>query len=121
MGVDRIVTIDIHAPAVTGVTSAKTVFEDFEAGFVGIDWFINNLKSFDDVCVVAPDAGAIKRAKQFHQNFEAHGFKDKIELAMMHKERKVANVVDSVTVIGNVEGKTCIIVDDMVDTAGTLC
>ena len=40
---------------------------------------------------------------------------------MMHKERKVANVVDSVTVIGDVKGKHCIIVDDMIDTAGTLC
>ena len=101
--------------------SAKTAFEDYEAGFTGINWFINNIKDKSEICIVSPDAGAIKRAKTFHANFEASGFKDQIGLAMMHKERKVANVVDSVTVIGDVKGKTCIIVDDMIDTAGTLC
>ena len=73
------------------------------------------------MCVVSPDAGAIKRCTTFHKGIEWHGYKDKIGLALMHKERKMANVVESVTVIGNVEGKTCIIVDDMTDTSGTLC
>mmetsp|Transcript_17573 Transcript_17573/g.29665 ORF Transcript_17573/g.29665 Transcript_17573/m.29665 type:complete len:146 (-) Transcript_17573:79-516(-) len=49
------------------------------------------------------------------------GFKDQIGIALMHKERKKANVVESVIVIGDVEGRDCIIVDDMTDTAGTLC
>jgi len=73
------------------------------------------------VCIVAPDAGAIKRAKAFQQHFEFHGYENEIGLALMHKERKQANVVDSVTVIGDVKGKTCILVDDMSDTSGTLC
>lgn len=122
LGVDRIITIDLHAPAVTGCVSAKTVFEDYEAGFVGIEWFLQNMSKsdLDELCIVSPDAGAIKRAKTFHSNFEKQGYSG-IGLAMMHKERKVANIVESVTVIGDVQGKTCIIVDDMVDTAGTLC
>lgn len=51
---------------------------------------------------MAPDAGAIKRAKNFHEKFEKLGYEDKIGVALMHKERKQANVVDSVTVIGDV-------------------
>ena len=60
------------------------------------------------------------RAKQFHGNFAFHGHTD-VGLAMIAKERKVANQVDNMTLIGDVKGKTCIIVDDMIDTAGTLC
>jgi ribose-phosphate pyrophosphokinase len=52
---------------------------------------------------------------------EWYGYQDQIGIALMHKERKVANQVASVTLIGNVEGKIAVIVDDMVDTAGTLC
>lgn len=70
--------------------------------------------------VVSPDAGGMHRAKQFHGHFKYHGY-DQVGLAMLHKERKVANQIDSMTLIGDVKGKTCIIVDDMIDTAGTLC
>jgi len=121
MGVSKIVTIDLHAVAVSGAVTTGCVFEDYEAGFVGIDFFLKEIQEKDKICIVAPDAGAVKRAKQFHKNFEFHGFQDKIGLAMMHKERKVANQVDESIVIGDVQGKICIIVDDMVDTAGTLC
>lgn len=122
VGVDRILTIDLHAQAVQNCVSPRTVFEDFKAGFLGIDWFIGNLDPKDDICIVAPDAGAVKRAKEFHRNFEFHSqYKDKVGVALMHKERLKANVVESVTLIGDVRGKTCIIVDDMTDTSGTLC
>lgn len=121
VGIDAIVTVDLHAPAVQGCVSPRTVFEDYQAGFVAADWVVQNIPDKENLCIVAPDAGAIKRAKTFHANVEWHGYKDKVGLALMHKERKVANVVDSVTVIGDVSGKTCVIVDDMVDTAGTLC
>lgn len=115
---NKIITFDIHATAVTGCTTSKVSFDDYETGFIGIDWFLENVKG-GDLCVVAPDAGAAKRAKTFQSQFEWHG-RD-VGLALMHKERKQANVVESATVIGDVRGKTCIIVDDMVDTAGTLC
>lgn len=72
--------------------------------------------------IVSPDAGAVKRTTHFHDHFESHGYKGKIGLAMISKERKEANKVDSMTLIGGeVKGKDCIIVDDMIDTAGTLC
>ena len=94
MGVDRILTVDLHAPAIMGSVSSRVVFEDFQAGFIGIDWFIQNLNTKKDVCIVAPDAGAVKRAKAFQQHFEYHGYHGQIGLALMHKERKKANEVD---------------------------
>jgi len=84
---------------------------------------LKEIKDKEQLCIVSPDAGAVKRTKQFHSNFEYHGFEGKIGMALMHKERNYekANTVDSVIVIGTVKNKICIIVDDMVDTAGTLC
>lgn len=71
---------------------------------------------------MSPDAGGMHRAHDFHKSFEYHGFgEDQVGLAMIHKERKAANVIGSMQLIGDVKGKTCIIVDDMIDTAGTLC
>lgn len=70
---------------------------------------------------MSPDAGGMHRAHDFHKSFEYHGFgEDQVGLAMIHKERKAANVIGSMQLIGDVKGKTCIIVDDMIDTAGTL-
>lgn len=75
MGVDKIVTIDLHAVAVSGSVTTKTQFEDYEAGFVAIDFFKNEIKDKSNLCIVAPDAGAAKRSKTFMQNFEYHGYK----------------------------------------------
>lgn len=65
MGVNKIVTIDLHAVAVSGAVTTGCVFEDYEAGFVGIDFFLKEIQEKDKICIVAPDAGAAKRAKQF--------------------------------------------------------
>ena len=122
MGVNKIVTLDVHAPAVTGSVTANVCFEDYEAGFTAIDFFLQEIPGDkSDVCIVSPDAGAVKRATSFQKNFEFHGFEGKISVAMMHKERKEANKVESMTIIGTVKDKICIIVDDMTDTSGTLC
>lgn len=69
---------------------------------------------------MSPDAGGMKRAQSFHKHFLWHGHTD-VGLAMISKERKAANEVGEVVLIGDVSGKQCIIIDDMVDTAGTLC
>jgi phosphoribosylpyrophosphate synthetase len=62
MGVNKIITLDLHANAVAGSVTAKTVFEDYEAAFTAIDFFMKEIKDKKDLCIVAPDAGAAKRA-----------------------------------------------------------
>ena len=76
MGVDKIITLDLHANAVAGAVSSKTVFEDYEAAFTAIDYFVKEIKNKSDLCIVAPDAGAAKRAKSFHTHFEQHGLQN---------------------------------------------
>lgn len=119
LGVNKIITLDIHAPAVTGATTAKVCFEDHEASFIACDFFEKELPLNEPICVVAPDAGAGKRAKNFQKSMNERGMD--AELAFIHKERLKANEVAQVTLIGDVKDKTCIIIDDMTDTAGTLC
>ena len=102
MGVSKIVTLDLHAIATTGACGTQCVWYDFEAAFTAIDFFVKEIPDKTKLCIVAPDAGAIKRAKKFHENFESRGFAGQIGLAMMHKERKEANKVEEAIVVGNV-------------------
>ena len=102
------------------MVTAKCQFEDYEAAFAGLSYFLENIKDKDNLVVVSPDAGGIKRATSFHKHFSWHGHNN-VGLAMISKERKAANEVGEVVLIGDVKGKQCIIVDDMADTAGTLC
>jgi ribose-phosphate pyrophosphokinase len=96
-------------------------FENLQAGFVGIDYFLKEIKDKTSLVIVSPDAGGLHRAAAFHGNFAYHGYKDQVGMAMINKERKEANKIESMQLIGDVKGKTCIIIDDMIDTAGTLC
>jgi len=120
MGINRAITVDLHCTQIQGMCSAKVSFDNYDAAFTGLSYFLKNIENKDNLVVVSPDAGGIKRATAFHSHFAWHGFNN-VGLAMISKERKEANKVDKMTVIGNVKGKTCIIVDDMIDTAGTLC
>ena len=61
------------------------------------------------------------RAKTFHKHFDYHGYQGQVGLALINKERKEANKIEKMELVGNVQGKTCILIDDMIDTAGTLC
>jgi ribose-phosphate pyrophosphokinase len=70
--------------------------------------------------IISPDAGGLGRAKAFHKHFSYFGEKG-VGLAMLNKERKEANKIEKMELVGDVTGKTCVIVDDMIDTAGTLC
>ena len=103
------------------MVSSKCQFEDYNAAFAGLSYFLTT-KEIDksNLVVVSPDAGAIKRAKTFHSHFKTHGHND-VGFAVMHKERIEANKVAEVFLIGDVKGKQCILIDDMIDTAGTIC
>lgn len=120
MGVSRIVTVDLHSLQAQGYVSCKTAFDDFQGAFAGLSYFLKEIPNKDDLVVIAPDAGAMARAKSFQGHFKYHGH-DQVGLAMISKERKVANQIESMILVGDVQNKDCVIVDDMIDTAGTLC
>jgi ribose-phosphate pyrophosphokinase len=109
-GVNRIVTMDFHADQIQG-------FFDIPVDHLkGEAIYMPNLKNTDtsNVIFASPDVGGVKRARSFAKYF-------KRDLVICDKVRKVANEVESITVIGEVEGADVIMIDDLVDTAGTLC
>ena len=120
VGATHIITVDLHSLQTAGMVTAKCQFEDFEGAFAGLSYFLENIKDKSNLVVVSPDAGGMKRAASFHQHFLWHGH-NQVGLATMSKERKAANEVGEVILIGDVKGKQCILVDDMIDTAGTIC
>ena len=109
-GVDRVITMDLHADQIQGF------FEVPVDHLYGSTLFLNHInENFDlnNLCIATPDTGGTKRANTYAK---ALG----VDMAICYKQREVANQVASMTVIGDVKGKDIIIVDDMCDTAGTL-
>jgi len=108
-GVSRVMTMDLHADQIQGF------FEIPVDHLFGSTVFIPYLESLNlpNLIVAAPDTGGTKRASAYAKHLN-------VDMVICHKHRKVANEVHSMTVIGDVEGKDVLIVDDMVDTAGTL-
>ena len=112
-GVDRVLTLDLHAAQIQGFFDipvdnlyASPVFAlDIEHHFKG---------KLDEVMVVSPDVGGVARAREIAKRINA-------PLAIVDKRREKAGEVAGMTVIGDVKGRKCIIVDDICDTAGTLC
>ena len=112
-GVDRVLTLDLHAAQIQGFFDipvdnlyASPVFAlDIEHNFKG---------SMQDLMVVSPDVGGVARARELAKRINA-------PLAIVDKRREKAGEIAGMTVIGDVTGKKCIIVDDICDTAGTLC
>lgn len=108
-GADRIMTCDLHADQIQG-------FFDIPVDHIyASQVFIPHIKSMhiDNLAIAAPDMGGAKRAHAYAKELEC-------PVIICHKSREKANVVASITAIGDVEGKNIIIVDDMIDTAGTL-
>jgi ribose-phosphate pyrophosphokinase len=108
-GVDRVLTMDLHAGQIQGFFGIPV--DHMTASGILCDYFtdIN-----EDLVIVAPDAGRVKLNKQFATQIGA-------SLAILDKERPEQQVAEINTVIGDVQGKTAIVIDDMIDTAGTLC
>ena len=109
-GADRVMTCDLHADQIQGFFDipvdhvyASRVFLPYLAA-----------KNIENLAIAAPDMGGAKRANIYAKALDA-------SVIICHKTRERANVVGSITAIGDVEGKNVIIVDDMIDTAGTLC
>ncbi len=109
-GVDRVMTMDIHADQIQGFFDVPV--DGLYASGIFIP-YIKNL-GIEDLSIAAPDMGGAKRASNYAKALEA-------PIIISHKTRAKANVVGSMTAIGDVEGRNVIIVDDMIDTAGTIC
>ena len=108
-GVDRVMTMDFHADQIQGFFEvpvdhlfASTLFAPYLKS-----------KKTDKLIIAAPDAGGSKRANAYAKYLD-------VDLALCYKQRKKANEIESMTIIGDVEGKDVVIIDDMIDTAGTL-
>src|SRR6187431_3079036 len=109
-GANRIMACDLHADQIQGFFDIPV--DHLDGAYI----FIPYLKSLGlaDIMFASPDVGGIKRARSFAKFFEA-------ELAVCDKYRKEANKIESMRLIGEVDGKDVILVDDLVDTAGTIC
>jgi len=109
-GVQRVLTMDLHADQIQGffdipvdnIYAAPVLLADLEK------------QNYDDLITVSPDVGGVVRARAYAKQLEC-------DLAIIDKRRPKANVSEVMNIIGNVKDRTCVIMDDIVDTAGTLC
>jgi len=108
-GVTRVMTMDLHAPQIQGFFDVPVDHLDASSLFVP---YIESLK-LPNLTIAAPDMGGVHRARGYSKYFNA-------EMVICDKVRRKANVIEGMTVIGDVEGRDIVLVDDICDTAGTL-
>ncbi len=112
-GVDRVLTLDLHATQIQGFFDIP-VDNLYAAPIFALDVLHTFRDRLSDVMVVSPDVGGVARARELAKRINA-------PLSIVDKRREKAGEVAEMTVIGDVRGKSCIVVDDICDTAGTLC
>lgn len=113
-GADRVLTMDLHAPQIQGFFNIPV--DHLLGNSLLVPYFCKKLAGEDrqNVVVVSPDLGSVTRTRKFAEKFDA-------PLAIVDKRRPKANVSEVMNIIGDVRDKIVILVDDMIDTAGTLC
>ncbi len=112
VGTDRVLTVDLHADQIQGFFDIP-VDNVYASPLLLAD--IWRAHGTDNLIVVSPDVGGVVRARAIAKRL------DDADLAIIDKRRPKANIATVMNIIGDVEGKTCVLVDDIVDTAGTLC
>jgi ribose-phosphate pyrophosphokinase len=110
-GVNRVLTVDLHADQIQGFFNVPV--DNVYASPISVDHAL--AQHYANPIVISPDVGGVARARAIAKMI------NDTDLAIIDKRRSVANESEVMNVIGDVEGRTCIIVDDIVDTAGTLC
>jgi ribose-phosphate pyrophosphokinase len=110
VGISRLLTMDLHADQIQGFFDVPVDNIYAAPVLLGDVW----KQGYKDLIVVSPDVGGVVRARALAKRLES-------DLAIIDKRRPRANVAEVMNVIGEVKGRTCVIMDDMVDTAGTLC
>jgi ribose-phosphate pyrophosphokinase len=110
-GIDRVITVDIHADQIQGFFDIPMDNVYASPVLLGDVW----KQEYTDMVVVSPDVGGVVRARALAKRL------DDADLAIIDKRRPQPNMAEVMNIIGEVEGNTCVLIDDMVDTAGTLC
>jgi len=110
-GADRVLTVDLHADQIQGFFNIPVDNVYASPILLGDVWRQN----YENLIVVSPDVGGVVRARALAKRL------DDADLAIIDKRRPMANVAEVMHIIGDVSGKTCVMIDDLVDTAGTLC
>lgn len=118
MGVDRVVAVDLHCGQIQGFFGPRVPVDNLGAQMCGEDHFAK--LGLNNVVVISPDAGGVYRARKFQEGLMMKGMSE-VSIAMLIKQRSGANKIDRMDLVGSVKDADCIIVDDMIDTAGTLC
>lgn len=108
-GADRVITMDLHAPQIQGFFDIPV--DHLYAAPLIVNYFMN--KKLDDLVIVSPDVGGVTRARALATKLEA-------PLAIIDKRRPKPNVSEVMNIIGDIHNRNCIIIDDMVDTAGSV-
>ena len=111
VGVDRVLTVDLHSDQIQGFFDMPVDNTYASPILLGDIW----RQEYPDVMVVSPDVGGVVRARALAKRL------DDADLAIIDKRRPRANEAKVMNIIGDVEGRTCVLIDDLVDTAGTLC
>lgn len=109
-GIDRLITMDLHADQIQGFFDVPV--DHLYASTIFVP-FIKSL-NLDNLIIASPDVGGSKRAQTYSKHLE-------VPLVLCHKTREKANMVSNMSIIGDVKGKNVIMIDDMADTANTLC
>lgn len=110
-GADRVLTVDLHADQIQGFFDIPVDNVYASPLLLGDVW----RQQYKDLIVVSPDVGGVVRARALAKRL------DDADLAIIDKRRPKANVSEIMHIIGDVDGRTCVLIDDLVDTAGTLC
>jgi ribose-phosphate pyrophosphokinase len=114
VGINQLIVVDIHSEQQLGFFNIP-VINISAAPVIVADIYRHHVYNPEDLVIVSPDTGGVARARSIAKQL------DNADLAIIDKRRPRANVAEVMNVIGNVKGRRCIIVDDMIDTAGTLC
>ena len=110
-GADRVIAIDLHALQIQGFFNIPV--DHLMCVPIIAKYFANKLDNLDDVVVVSPDHGGVTRARKLADKLNT-------PIAIIDKRRPKPNVAEVMNIVGNIQGKTCILIDDIIDTAGTI-
>ena len=110
-GADRVLTMDLHAAQIQGFFNIPV--DHLKGGRILSEYYLEKFPVRDDVVVVSPDLGSVTRARDFAAKLD-------VPIAIIDKRRPKPNVSEVMNIIGDIKDKTCILLDDMIDTAGTI-